>query len=229
MADPCIVKSGEIVTIDDPRLSDTGCTIEAGVVIRPPVDETTVKQIEKPVEEKKASPPIQPQKPAIVKKAEPVAPPPKSALEAVVEKPAVAESSKPAAEMQTTVTAPDPQPKEETYLGMTPEVAAIAAVGAVAVVGGAVATSAAGGVSAVQAKLASLFGSKAGATVAGGAVVTAGMIVAVKALEGKMGKLEDDMKKAKEEVGGAASSIDRIDALLSRLGSDNDDELDPSV
>jgi ribosome assembly protein YihI (activator of Der GTPase) len=55
------------------------------------------------------------------------------------------------------------------------------------------------------------------------------MIVAVKALEGKMGKLEDDMKKAKEEVGGAASSIDRIDALLSRLGSDNDDELDPSV
>jgi hypothetical protein len=44
-----------------------------------------------------------------------------------------------------------------------------------------------------------------------------------------MNGLEKDMKKAKEEVGGAASSIDRIDQLLSRLGADNDDKLDPSV
>lgn len=135
----------------------------------------------------------------------------------------------PAPAVAATTSVPEPQPKETTYLGMSPEVATIAAVGTVAVVGGAVATSAMGGVSAVQTKLASLFGSKAGAAAATGAVVTAGMIVAVKALEGKMGKLEEDMNKAKEEVGGAASSIDRIDALLSRLGGDNDDELDPSV
>jgi hypothetical protein len=34
---------------------------------------------------------------------------------------------------------------------------------------------------------------------------------------------------AKEEVGGAASSIDRIDELLSRLGSNGNDKLNPPV
>lgn len=68
MADPCVIKSGEIVTIDDPRLSDSDCVVEAGVVIRPPTDETTIKQIEKPVEEKKE---VKVVKKVIEKKAEP--------------------------------------------------------------------------------------------------------------------------------------------------------------
>jgi hypothetical protein len=53
--------------------------------------------------------------------------------------------------------------------------------------------------------------------------------VAVKALESKMGKLEQDMSKMKEEVGGAASSIDKIDELLDRLSRDGNDKLDPPV
>jgi hypothetical protein len=225
MADPCVVKSGEVVSIDDPRLSDTGCTIEAGVIIRPPVDETTVAKVETPAPIPEQVAQVQaPRKPKAKKKEEPKVEAVKEVVP-VVKK--ASETSKPATKAQVSV--PPPEPKEETYLGMSPEMATVAAVGAVAAVGGAVATSTMGGFSAIQAKLTSLFGSKATATVAGGAVVTAGMIVAVKALESKMGSLEKDMNKAKEEVGGAASSIDRIDALLSRLGGDNDDKLDPSV
>lgn len=221
MAETCVVKSNEIVTVDDPRLSDTGCIIEPGVVIRPPVDETTVKKIEKPVEKKKA---IKATKLIVEKKTE-VAPP---AL-AVEPLPVItAPAAKIAPVTHTAAVIHDPRPSEDAYMGMTPETIAVAAIGTIAVVGGAVATSAAGGVSAVQTKIASIFGSKAAATAAGGAVVTAGMIVAVKALESKMSNLEKDMNKAKDEVGGAASSIDRIDALLSRLGGD-DDELDPPV
>jgi hypothetical protein len=55
--------------------------------------------------------------------------------------------------------------------------------------------------------------------VASTAVITAGTIVAVKALEGKMNGLEKDLEKTKKEVGDAASSIDRIDSLLDRLGN----------
>lgn len=219
MADPCVVKSGEVVTIDDPRLSDTGCTVEAGVVIRPPTDETTVQAVEKPAPVKRVEKPAK--RVEKVEVIQPETPPP----------PDMPPVPMPVAAPVTTaqIVVPPPQPKDNSVLGMTPEAAMVAGAVTVAAVGGAVATSAMGGVSAVQAKVASLFGSKATVAVASGAAVTAGMIVAVKALESKMGKLEKDMDKAKEEVGGAASSIDRIDQLLSRLGSDHDDKLDPSV
>jgi len=93
------------------------------------------------------------------------------------------------------------------------------AVGAtVAVAGTAAAGSALGGISAIQAKLASFFGSTKG-VVATATIVTAGTIVAVKALEKKMNTLEQDIEKTKKEVGDTASSIDRIDALLDKLGS----------
>jgi len=225
MADPCFIKSGEIVTIDDPRLSDTDCVIEAGVIIRPPADETTVKEVEKHVEEKTEVKEI---KHTVKKRVElPLEPEPPPA---VVETPPVKTVVTNPTTVSTAATAvPAPAPKEEIYFGMSPEMATVAAVGTIAAVGGAVAASTMGGFSAVQAKLASIFGSKAAATATAAVAVTAGTIAAVKALEGKVGKFEEDMKKAKEEVGGAASSIDRIDALLSRLGGDNDDELDPSV
>ena len=56
------------------------------------------------------------------------------------------------------------------------------------------------------------------ATVVTTTVVTAGTIVAVKALENKMNTLERDLAKTKKEVGDAASSIDKIDAMLDKLG-----------
>lgn len=219
MPNTCIIKEGEVVLLDDPRLNDPNCTIEPGAIIRPPVDETVVEDTPPQPAPKK----IVKAKPAPKLIDTPIAvPEPQPApVEKVVELPKV----------QAHTEAPsDPAPKKdaEGLFSITPETALVAAgVVAMAAVGGAIATSAMGGVSAVQAKFASLFSSKA--TVAAAAAVTAGTIVAVKALETKMGKLETDMKKAKEDVDGAASSIDRIDELLSRLGSDNDNELDPSV
>jgi len=94
----------------------------------------------------------------------------------------------------------------------------IAAGAVVAVAGTAAAGSVAGGFSAIQAKIASVFGASKG-TVVTATVVTAGTIVAVKALENKMINLEKDLVKTKKEVGDAASSIDRIDAMLDKLGN----------
>jgi outer membrane biosynthesis protein TonB len=219
MPDTCIIKEGEIVLLDDPRLNDPSCTIEPGAIIRPPVDETAVEDVPTPpalkknIKVKPAPKPVD--APSVVPE------PPPAPVEKVVELPKV--------QAHTEVPA-DPPPKKdaEGLLSITPEAAmVVAGVTVAAAAGAAVATSAMGGVSAVQTKLASLFGSKAG--IAATAAVAAGTIVAVKALEAKMGKLETDMKKAKEDVDGAASSIDRIDQLLSRLGDDNDDKLDPSV
>jgi hypothetical protein len=100
---------------------------------------------------------------------------------------------------------------------INPMTAAIAAGAVIAVAGTAAAGGAVSGFSAIQAKLASVLGAKG--TVATAAVVTAGTIVAVKALENKMSNLEKDLVKTKKEVGETASSIDRIDALLDKLGS----------
>jgi hypothetical protein len=82
----------------------------------------------------------------------------------------------------------------------------------------AAATSMMGGVSTLQAKVGSMFGASK-ATVATATVVTAGTIVAVKALESKMNKLESDLSRTKGDVGEASKSIDRIDELLSKLGN----------
>jgi len=210
----CIIKSGEIVGLEDSRLNDPGCTIEAGVIIRPPLapEVDTPKQIEekKPKQSKKAK-----------------------------AKPEVVAVQKEEAAVKAEVKVPVPQKKVVTkeIIEVTPpvkdeglsssEIAAGAAILGVAAVGTAAATSAAGGFSVIQAKIASLFSSKG--AVAGAAAVTAGTIVAVKALESKMGKLEQDMSKMKEEVGGAASSIDKIDELLNRLSGDGNNKLDPPV
>ena len=218
MPDACVIKSGEIILLDDPRLNDPGCSIEPGVVIRPPVDESAieeqVKDVPKPVKKKQVAVKSEPAK--VVEEVE--APPPLAKPLEVAKK----------VTTTTQVVVPNkPAPQSNDSLDITPEAIMIATTAAVVLAGTAAATSAAGGFSALQANISSLFGSKA--TVVTAAAVTAGTIVAVKALEAKMNNLEKDMKKAKEDVAGAASSIDRIDELLSRLGDDNDDKLDPSV
>lgn len=218
MPETCVIKSGEIILLDDPRLNDPGCSIEPGVVIRPPIDESAVeeqvKDAPKPVKKKQVAVKSEPAK--VVEEVE--APPP-------LTKPL--EVTKKVATTTQVVIPSKPAPQSNDSLDISPEAIMIATTAAVVLAGTAAATSAAGGFSALQAKISSLFGSKA--TVATAAAVTAGTIVAVKALEAKMNNLEKDMKKAKEDVAGAASSIDRIDELLSRLGDDNDDKLDPSV
>jgi len=223
MPDTCTIRSGEIVLLDDPRLNDSGCTIEPGVIIRPPVDETVVEETK--AETKKPEPIKKATKPATQINSAPA----KVVTEAATPKPPdPAPAPAKTDQLQATTSVPTDTPQKAEQPGsVTTEAVMLAAGAAVVLAGGAVVTSAAGGLSAVQAKIASMLGSKA--TVAAGAAVTAGTIVAVKAIESKMGKLETDMKKAKEDVAGAASSIDRIDELLSRLGSDNNDKLDPSV
>lgn len=218
MPETCVIKSGEIILLDDPRLNDPGCSIEPGVVIRPPIDEAAVeeqvKDAPKPVKKKQVAVKSEPAK--VVEEVE--APQP-------LTKPL--EVAKKVATTTQVVVPSKPAPQSNDSLDISPEAIMIATTATVVLAGTAAATSAAGGFSALQAKISSLFGSKA--TVATAAAVTAGTIVAVKALEAKMNNLEKDMKKAKEDVAGAASSIDRIDELLSRLGDDNDDKLDPSV
>jgi len=211
MADPCIVKSGEVVVIGDPRLSDTGCTVETGVIIRTPADPSVAL----------------PAKPAPRPALKPVPKPVQVVAVPVVEKPpekvmdverfaefASPRVTKPA--LQATVVQQEPTVKEETP-SMDPTTLTTLTVGAVAVAGAAAASSALGGFSAIQAKVASLFGAKA--TVVTAATVTVGTIVAVKALESKMNKLEVDLDKTRKEVGETSAAADRIDELLSRLGS----------
>ena len=210
MAD-CIIKSGESVDPSDARLSDTACTIESGVIIRPPPDLTLAVE--------------PPPKPAAAVKLPrvitlPILPPEqKVAVPAVQDQKAEPASRAPASVAYTA--APDPggtlAPVEDQGL-INPTTVMVAAGAAVAVAGTAVAGSAMGGLSTIQAKIASIFGSSKGAVVTA-TVVTAGTIVAVKALEKKMNSLEQDLEKTKKEVGDTASSIDRIDALLDRLES----------
>jgi len=202
MADPCIIRSGEVVALDDPRLSDTGCVIETGVIIRPALDETTVKKVA-PAKSKKTTQEI------------------KKEVQTVVEEPAAdIDSDSAVVEKESTTTIAQETVDTTTSVEKSPDfemtpIAALAVAGAIAVVGAS--TTAAGGVGAIQTKLAALFGSKTAATVAGGATVAAGMIVAVKALENKVDNLETDLKKTKDDVNSASSTIDRIDDLLSRL------------
>jgi len=201
----CVIKSGEPVEPNDPRLSDTACVIETGAIIRPPPDLTVIVDPPKPVFRKPTPviripiPVTQPaQEEAVVK-------------DVVVKQPVqnVAHTSAPAKEIPVV-------PVEEPGI-VNPTTIALAA-GAAALAGTAAVGSATGGLSTLQAKLASLFGSSK-AAVTSVAVVTAGTIVAVKALENKMSNLEKDLVKTKKEVGETASSIDRIDALLDKLGS----------
>ena len=211
MAD-CIIKSGESVDPQDSRLSDTACVIESGVIIRPAPDLTVAVAVEP-----QPPPPLQMQAPPRVVKPilppKPVLPPP---IEETPPPPivkAVAET------VAHTVVPPAPVTvKIEEPNVINPTTVMIAAGAVVAVAGTAAVGFATGGMSAFQAKAASLLGTSKG-TIAAATVVTAGTIVAVKALESKMGKLESDMKRAKDDVNGAASSIDRIDALLDKLGS----------
>lgn len=225
----CLIKSGEIVGLDDERLNDALCVIEPGVIIRPPVDAT-----EEVVKED--SPKKRPGLPAAVndnlkpapdfKKIVVASPPVDLTDDAIEEKEEVIEKEPSQnVEKKSTTTEVSSQAQETN---LTPaEVADVTIALGVAAAGVAAASAISGGLSTVQAKISSLFGTKA--AVATVATVTAGTIVAVKALESKMGNLEKDMEKAKEEVGGAASSIDRIDELLNRLGSNGNDKLDPPV
>jgi hypothetical protein len=36
----CLIRSGEVVSLEDSRLNDADCVIEPGAIIRPPVDAT---------------------------------------------------------------------------------------------------------------------------------------------------------------------------------------------
>lgn len=205
----CIVRAGESVDPGDRRLSDTACVIEPGVIIKPPPDLSVA--VESPRRVNAIKPPVIQRLPEVtVTKTEEVA---KAEL---VEKP---EEVTPAVSHEAVVQhneLPPPAPNPEDPGDSTSTIlmlgVAVAAVGAVA------ATSATGGISSIQAKLASVFGSSKGAVVAT-ATVTAGTIVAVKALEKKMNTLEKDLEKTKQEVGDASSSIDRIDSLLDKLSS----------
>lgn len=206
----CVIKAGESIDPTDSRLSDTACVIEDGVIIRPPPDLSVA--IEEAPRPKKAVPKVQKApEPAKILQAETV-----EEEKAPVEAPQLeAPAAKEAAHTEVPSEQPAPGPDDEGIIN--PTTAALAAGAAVAIAGTAAAGSAAGGLTAIQAKIASLLGTSKGA-VAAGAVVAAGTIVAVKALEGKMNNLEQDLEKTKKEVGETASSIDRIDELLSRLG-----------
>ena len=219
----CVIKSGESVDPTDSRLSDTACEIEAGVIIRPPPDLSVTSDLTPPPLQAVAPMPAPPKQAAkivpkaAVQKEVKVEPKAQEDVEVQVEKP-IADRA-PAAVAHTA--APDPAPvtapTEDTSI-LNPTTVMIAAGAVVAVAGTAAAGSVMGGFSVIQAKVASVFGVSKGA-VATAAVVTAGTIVAVKALESKMNNLEKDIAKTKKEVGDAASSIDRIDAMLDKLGS----------
>lgn len=203
----CIVKAGESIEPSDPRLSDTACIVESGVIIRPPPDLTVT--VPQPKSVVKLAPsrqlPI-----AIVsstQKTDEQAAPVSQQLVKVESTSAHTEAPAHA----------EPAPPVDDSNGLNTTAAILAAGAAVAVAGSAAAGGVAGGFSTLQAKIASLFGSKT--AVASAVAVTAGTIVAVKALEKKMSSLEGDLAKTKKEVGDAASSIDRIDALLDRLGN----------
>jgi hypothetical protein len=212
MADPCIIKSGEKVDVNDPRLNDTGCTIEQGVIISTPSD----LSVAVPPTPKAVAVPSSTRPRLLMEIKEQVTTSDTEIEEPKVAPVAVVSQIKETAP-QAVVVQPDPVTKE-VEAPMDPATVATLAVGAVAAMGTAAATSAMGGVTAFQAKVASVFGTSK-ATVATAAVVTAGTIVSVKAMESKMKKLETDLDKTKKEVGDTASSIDRIDALLDRLGS----------
>ena len=198
MAD-CVIRSGESVDPIDPRLSDTACTIETGVIIRPPPDLTVVAEIPKKIKPQRVSAPVVP----VVAPAPVVEGPKTIAQAAAVAHVAVVETEAPI---------PPAEPSADVNLTIA-LVGGAAAVAGTAAVGGAM-----GGFSALQAKVAAMLGTSKGA-VAGAAVVTAGTIVAVKAIESKMAKLEKDLEKTKKDIGETSSSADRIDALLDRLGS----------
>ena len=205
----CIIKAGESVDPSDPRLSDTACIIETGVIIRPPPDLTLV--VEPAV--KKVVVPVPPKPVAI-------APLPMIELPELppVTDTTVTTGTATAVALTTVPDVLDDTPQIEEPSIINPTTVMVAAGAAVAVAGTAAAGSAMGGLSAIQAKIASVFGTSKGA-IATATVVTAGTIVAVKALESKMNNLEKDLEKTKKEVGDTASSIDRIDALLDKLGS----------
>jgi hypothetical protein len=230
MAD-CIIRAGESVDLADPRLSDTACQIETGVIIMPPPDLSVASDLQpepRPAQAVAAMP--APKVTAVVVKevVEKVATPASAktietlpAKEVVVDNQATPPAIDLSPEMLAHTLVPEQtletkQSDEPSALNTT--TMAIAAGAVIAVAGTAAAGGVSGGFSSMQAKLASMFGTSK-ATVVTATVVTAGTIVAVKALEKKMNTLERDIEKTKKEVGDAASSIDRIDSLLDKLGS----------
>jgi len=209
----CIIKADESVEPSDSRLSDTACVIESGVIIRPPPDLTLA--------DKSQPAKLAPIKPKFVKPAMPSLLPqfvaPVSQVKVIDKQPEVV-ATPGATVAHTMVSSSPPAEAVEQPDIFNPTTTMIAVGAVVAVAGTAVAGTAMGGFSTLQTKLATVFGTSKGA-VATAAVVTAGTIVAVKALEKKMNSLETDLEKTRKEVGEASSSIDKIDALLDRLGS----------
>jgi len=208
----CSVKSGETIYTSDPRLLNPDCLIEAGVIIRPdPEIKDTGKQSKAKVVKKVE---VQKEQPTEVQ--QPIA----------AEKPPEPQKQ----ELVEVVGVEEPPPKfEERVAVESPSTLTAAVVGAAgaAVLGGTAlaVTNGAGVVGAIQTKVASLFGNKvvAAAAVTG---VTAGAIVAVKAMEKKMNTFEKDIKSGKLDIDAAATSLSNIDRLLCEL---EDDELDPTV
>ena len=214
--DSCIIKEGEAVYASDPRLLDTNCTLEAGVVIRP--DEPAVKDTGK-AKTAKALPRPKPQPPAPVVVL-PAAEPP-----ALVVSPAA-----PVIETKETlevVVAPRFSETVENDIPIatviTVAAVGVAGVAATAAIGAMTNTTAA--IATLKLKITSLLGNKV-AIAAGAGVVTAGTIVAVKTLESKFKSYEKEMKESRLEVEGISTAVDKIDLLLSKL---ENDELDPTV
>ena len=209
----CIIRNGETVYSNDPRLLDPSCALEEGVVIRPEppqVKDTGKAKVSKSPQKIKVIPQPDPQ---------PVDPQPLVAV---------------AVEKETTETIEVILPPKKSFSDSVEDssdpiaVIAIAAVGitgaaSVAAVGAMANTSAI--IGSVKLKITSLLGNNV-AIAAGAGVLTAGTIVAVKALEAKVKNYEKEMKESKLELVGISSSVDRIDLLLSKL---ENDELDPTV
>ena len=210
----CIIKNGETVYSSDSRLLDPNCSLEEGVVIRP--EPPQIKDTGK-AKVLKSPPKIK------------VAP---QQLPAPSPAPIAAASVETKTETTELIEVEPTQKPEFGDLidesGNPAAIVAIAAVGITGAAGVAVAGAAANSAafaSTVKLKISSLLGSKT-AAVAGAGTITAGAIVAVKALESKVKSYEKDMKENKLELAGISSSVDRIDLLLSKL---ENDELDPTV
>ena len=204
MDEPCRIKSGEVVSIDDPRLLSPDCIIEPGVIIRAGAD-TSVDDTGKIEPEVKVSP--TPKRAKKSKKA-PVNLP---IVQTVHQDTPPAAVVHPRANAQT-VQVEQPVDVQHPDSILNTPMAITAAV--VAIASAAVTVSSAGGVSAIQGKIASMSGNKALAA----SGVAVGTIVAVKEIERKMNLIEADLTRTKDEINSASESIDRIDALLNRLG-----------
>ena len=205
MAEACIVKSGETVEVTDPRLGDTGCTIEPGVIVRPPADLSTDVDPDKEPAPKPKKAKVDAKSVANVAAPENI----KEKNEAAWIQP---ERKSLTSMEETTVAQPEPVQKE---IDMQLDPATIMSI--VAGLVAATVTVGFSGGSSLQSRASSFFGSSK--TVAAATAATAGTIVAVKVLESRMKNLESDLSKARKAVDETAETAKRIDALLDRIGS----------